>query len=1088
MARAKNILVVDDNATNRKLLRAILEAEEMGVVEASDGREALDILAHQPLDLIISDIMMPRMDGYQLCLEVRKSEHFRSIPFIIYTSTFSSPGDEKLAIEMGADRYIRKPAPANAILNAIRELETRSGPAPIPSIENQQEVALMKEYSHQLVAKLEERNVELTQLTNELQATDAKLRHLLAHSPAVIYGLKIEGRSVVPYVVSENITELLGFTVAETLRYEWWVGQLHPEDRERAIASISETLNEATSRTEYRIRHKDDNRRLIRGPAGQPKEFIGVWVDITERKRAEAAVQENEERYRSLVELSPDAIFIQSDGKFVFLNGMGAKLFGAAEPRALLGKSIVEFVHSESRGFAQELFKQLEENQKRPSVREIKLLRTDGSVVHTEIAAAPLSFQGRAATQVVVRDITERKRHELRLALQHGVTRILMETASLTKAVPQILRAICNGLGWDIGAFWVVDPAKTVLRHQDVWHVPALDPSQVEMLTHEFTFEKGGGLLGRVWATNEPAWVPDVTRDANFRRKPAATQLGLHGALLIPIQVEKETIGVMEFFSREVRPPDAGTPSILRDLGDQLGQFIRRKQSEQALRDSEKRYRDLFDHANDHVLSVTAEGRFVYVNRACREALSYSEEEIARMSIFDLVHSDSKAHCREVFQRVMSGEKVDKADVVLVSKAGKKITVEGSVTCKYVEGKPVAAQCIFRDVTERKKLEEQLRQTQKMEAIGQLAGGIAHDFNNILGCVFGYIELAAMEAASNTAVQENLQEVLKAGQRAKELVLQILTFSRQQEQERKPMKLQPVIKEALKLLRASLPSTIEIRADIPSEAPAVLADATQIHQIVMNLCTNAAHAMSGRGQLSLELKTEDIDEEVARTQPDLRVGRYVALSVSDTGCGMNRATLERIFEPFFTTKGPGEGTGLGLAVVHGIMKSHEGAITVYSEPGKGTTFRLYFPAHQSSATETTQESGAMPHGNGEHILFVDDEPSLAFLGKKMLERVGYHVIVKTKALEALAAFRAEAARYDLVITDLTMPSMTGADLASELLKIRPDLPIILVTGFGGAMNSAKAQALGIRELLMKPVTAQSLAEAAHSALTLKTGN
>lgn len=388
-----------------------------------------------------------------------------------------------------------------------------------------------------------------------------------------------------------------------------------------------------------------------------------------------------------------------------------------------------------------------------------------------------------------------------------------------------------------------------------------------------------------------------------------------------------------------------------------------------------------------------------------------------------------------------------------------------------------------REIVERKQIEAHLRETQKMEAIGQLAGGIAHDFNNILGCINGYTELAAMEAGDNPAVNENLEEVIKAGRRAKDLVLQILTFSRQQEQERTPMKLPPVINEALKLLRASLPSTISIRSDISADLPTVIADETQIHQVIMNLATNAAHAMSGRpGELTVKVESMEIDADFVRTHPDLKVGRYVRVSVSDTGSGMDRATVERIFEPFFTTKAPGQGTGLGLSVVHGIIKAHEGAITVYSEPGQGTTFHLYFPAQGDEAAARELKAGAPARGNGERILFVDDEQALAFLGRKMLERVGYRVTPQTSAQEALRLFSAQPNDYDLVITDLTMPNMTGIDLAGELLKIRPDLPIILTTGFGGSITGAKAQALGLRELIMKPTTAHSLAEAVQRAL------
>lgn len=293
---------------------------------------------------------------------------------------------------------------------------------------------------------------------------------------------------------------------------------------------------------------------------------------------------------------------------------------------------------------------------------------------------------------------------------------------------------------------------------------------------------------------------------------------------------------------------------------------------------------------------------------------------------------------------------------------------------------------------ELRRSEEHLRQSQKMEAIGQLAGGIAHDFNNILGCIVGYTELAGQEASENAAALEHLQAVLKASRRAKDLVQQILTFSRQQEQERKPIQLQAVIQEALKLLRASLPATIDLRADINPDIPVVRADPSQVRQVLMNLVTNAVHAMRGRGQLGIRLLRIGLD---AAAQPNLPAGNYAALLVSDTGCGMDRAILQRIFEPFFTTKEPGEGTGLGLAVVHGIMKSHGGAIKVDSQPGHGTTFHLYFPAHDQAEAGPSQKVRSIPQGHGERILFADDDPPLASSGKKILERAGDDVTTQT---------------------------------------------------------------------------------------------
>jgi CheY-like chemotaxis protein len=315
------------------------------------------------------------------------------------------------------------------------------------------------------------------------------------------------------------------------------------------------------------------------------------------------------------------------------------------------------------------------------------------------------------------------------------------------------------------------------------------------------------------------------------------------------------------------------------------------------------------------------------------------------------------------------------------------------------------------------------------------------------------------------------------------LVKQILTFSRQNEQERHPTQLGLVIKEALKLLRATVPVTIEFKSRL-AEVPTVLAAPTQIHQIIMNLGTNAWHAMRDQaGVLEVTLAPLQVDTELARLHPDLRPGPYVKLSISDTGCGMSRATLERIFDPFFTTKGPGEGTGLGLAVVHGIMKSHDGTITVYSEPGKGTVFHLYFPAFEADPGQTPTEQAAIPQGHGVRVLFVDDEEALTRVGRTMLERLGYHVTTQTGPLQALALFRARPQDFDLVLTDYTMPGMTGLQLTRQLLAIRPDIPVILTTGYSAMLTPDSLQDAGIRELILKPYNTRILGEAFHQVLS-----
>ncbi len=377
-----------------------------------------------------------------------------------------------------------------------------------------------------------------------------------------------------------------------------------------------------------------------------------------------------------------------------------------------------------------------------------------------------------------------------------------------------------------------------------------------------------------------------------------------------------------------------------------------------------------------------------------------------------------------------------------------------------------------------------------MEAIGTLAGGIAHDFNNILAAMNGYTELAQRLVANDPIVAKYLNAVAQGGTRAVSLVRQILTFSRPQEaQERKPVELAEIVQEPLKLLRASIPSNIEFEVSLDSRLPPVLADATQVHQIVMNLCTNASHAMQDRvGRLGVRLEEFSVDKLLAGANVGLRAGPYIRLSVSDTGHGMSPATMARIFEPFFTTKGPGEGTGLGLSVVHGIMQSHGGAITVYSQPGEGTVFHLYFPITAELSRKTAAIAEATPAGHGERILFVDDEPPLAQLGQSMLEEIGYVVECKTNVADALALVRANPAAFDLVITDLTMPSMLGTDFAQKLLLIRPHLPIILTTGYTANLTQERVREMGIRELLAKPHTIQSLGMAVHRALSKPSSN
>ncbi len=438
-----------------------------------------------------------------------------------------------------------------------------------------------------------------------------------------------------------------------------------------------------------------------------------------------------------------------------------------------------------------------------------------------------------------------------------------------------------------------------------------------------------------------------------------------------------------------------------------------------------------------------------------------------------------------VLKKVLNGETAVEYEVFREAADGKKKScIVAASPYRDMDGRIIGVVESFTDITQRVQLEEQLRQAQKMESIGILAGGIAHDFNNILSAILGFSELALDDVETGTMMYENLTEIMKAGNRARDLVQQILAFSRHDEAETRPMQILPIVKEVVKMLRSTIPSSIQIHEDLCGEKLIVNADPTQLHQVIVNLATNAKQAMSDVEAGVLEISADAIcfDEGIEKQYLDVTPGDYARITVSDTGTGISPADLEKIFDPYFTTKQKGDGTGLGLFVVHGIVKKYQGTITVYSEPGKGTTFHVYLPLIKKYLPDqSTQPAGPLPKGS-ERILMVDDEPPILKMQQLFLERLGYAVIPRVSSVEALEAFRAFPENYDLVITDMTMPYMTGDRLAREIKEIRPDMPVILCTGFSEKVDNGRASELHIDGFLMKPVDQAQLANTVRSVL------
>ena len=494
------------------------------------------------------------------------------------------------------------------------------------------------------------------------------------------------------------------------------------------------------------------------------------------------------------------------------------------------------------------------------------------------------------------------------------------------------------------------------------------------------------------------------------------------------------------------------------------------------------------DQTAEAILITDPAGDIVFANPAFERITGYKLEEVLGRNPRLLKSGEhDTAFYQSLWETITSGE-VWTGRLVNRRKDGELYTEYCTISpVRDRSGSLSHFVCVKRDITENLKYEERLKQVQRLESIGVLAGGIAHDFNNILTPIMGYTEMALRELPPDDRLRRSMEQVYKCSRRAKDLVHQILAFSRQTEQERSPVRVAAVVKEALSLLRATLPATVEIHRSFHSDASelVVMADPTQLHQIVMNLCTNAAHAMRQKGGvLEVGLEPVETDGERLATQPILSAGSYLRLRVSDTGTGMDEGIVNRIFDPYFTTKAAGEGTGLGLAVVYGIVKQYGGAVAVESHPGKGSVFKVLLPLANIEEAQSMEELRPLPQGKG-RILLVDDEEEVVKMPKEMLELLGYEVTARCESSEALETFLARPDDFDAVLTDQTMPRMTGAELAAEILKVRPQRPVVLCTGFSEAMSEERAKQLGIRAFLMKPLSMQQLASTLHDVLGSK---
>ena len=762
----------------------------------------------------------------------------------------------------------------------------------------------------------------------------------------------------------------------------------------------------------------------------------GVIRDISSRKQSEEALRESEERYRSLVELSPDAIAVHAEGKVVFANTRALKLLGGVGLEDVVGKPILDFVHPDSRDVVRvRVHEMVTKGLQVPPIEE-KFVSGDGTVVEVEVAAMPFRHQNKPAVLVVMRDISARRKAE------------------------ELLKKLFSAVEQSGEVIFMTDPDGTI-----TYVNPAFEA------VYGFTADEAIGQTPRI--------LKSGLRDEIGYEKFWNTILG--GQTVREEFVNKTKSGRLITINASVSPIFASTGSLAGFIAVQQD-ITREKVMEEKLRQSEEQYRLITENVADLIAVLDIDGRRLYNSPSYRNLIG--EPELLRgTDSFEEVHPDDRERIRLVFWETVRSGVGQRSEYRLIGKDGsvRNIESQGSVI-KDARGKVAQVVVVSRDVTEKKVLQQQFLRAQRMESIGTLAAGIAHDLNNVLSPIMLSIDLLRAKV-KEPEIDRLLNSIAASAKRGSDIVKQVLTFGRGVEGERIAVQPRHLIREIEKIIGETFPKSITLRSNVPRDLWHILADPTQIHQVLLNICLNARDAMPDGGDLIIAAENMELDVAYAKMHPEAKPGPYIIVSITDTGVGISPGTIDKIFDPFFTTKEVGKGTGLGLSTVLSIVKSHGGYVTVYSEPKRGTTFRVHIPAKTTSDIPAVPAADReIPLGHGEKVLVVDDEASVREITRETLESHGYTVTCASDGIEALSHFAKDGAGFDVVITDLMMPLLDGPTTIRGLRRLNPSIKIIAMTGYASREIVANLGGHAVDGHLPKPFTAQKLLNMLSSVL------